>query len=154
MKIFLLKYVRTLLIQFIKFGIVGFFNTLIFYTIYFILVYFGLHYLIASTSAFFISVFSSFFLNNKYVFKNNDEQKRNIIHSLIKTYISYAFSGLVLQNLLLFLFIDILHISKYFAPFLCLLITVPLNFILIKFWAFQPEKHNKDKQNEKIDKDE
>ena len=67
---------------------------------------------------------------------------------MIKTYISYAFTGLILQNLLLFLFIDIFHISKYLAPFLGLVITIPLNFILNKKWAFQSEKQNKEKQNE------
>lgn len=136
------------IIQFIKFGIVGFSNTLISYAIYSILVYIGLHYLLASIIAFFISVLNSFFWNNKYVFKKNGEQKRNIFHSLIKTYISYGFTGLILQNLILFIFIDILHISKYIAPFFGLIITIPLNFILNKLWAFQPVKLDKDKQNE------
>ena len=140
---------RALLIQFLKFGIVGLSNTAISYIIYFILVYIGLHYLIASIMAFIISVLNSFFWNNKYVFKRDDAQKRNIIHSLIKTYISYAFTGLILQNLLLFLFIDILHISKYLAPFFGLIVTIPLNFILNKKWAFQTAKYDKDKQYEK-----
>jgi len=137
-----------LLIQFIKFGIVGFSNTLISYAIYSVLVYVGFHYLIASITAFFISVLNSFFWNNKYVFKKDDNQKRNILHALIKTYISYAFTGLILQNLLLFIIIDILHISKYLAPFFGLVITIPLNFILNRKWAFQPVKLDKDKQNE------
>jgi putative flippase GtrA len=145
----LFKFIKTdTAIQFIKFGIVGLSNTAISYIIYFILVYIGLHYLFASIIAFIISVLNSFFWNNKYVFKKDDDQKRNIIHSLIKTYISYAFSGLILQNLLLFCFIDILHISKYLAPFFSLVITIPLNFILNKKWAFKSVQENKDKQNE------
>jgi len=126
--------------QFIKFGIVGLSNTAISYIIYSVLVYMRLQYIIASVIAFIVSVLNSFFWNNKYVFKKEDDQKRNIIHTLIKTYISYAFTGLILQNILLFVFIDILHISKYLAPFLGLVITIPLNFILNKKWAFQPEK--------------
>jgi putative flippase GtrA len=132
-----------LLFQFIKFGIVGLSNTAISYIIYSILVYVGLHYIIASVIAFVISVLNSFFWNNKYVFKKEDNQKRNIIHSLIKTYMSYAFTGLILQNLLLFVFISILHISKYLAPLFGLIITIPLNFVLNKLWAFQTEKNNK-----------
>jgi len=137
-----------LIFQFIKFGIVGLSNTAISYIIYFLLVYVGLHYIIASVIAFVISVLNSFFWNNKYVFKKGDNQKRNIIHSLIKTYISYAFTGLVLQNLLLFVFISILHISKYLAPLFGLVITIPLNFILNKLWAFKSEKHNKNELEE------
>ena len=138
----------TLLIQFIKFGIVGFSNTVISYAIYSVLIYFGLHYLVASIIAFIISVSNSFFWNNKYVFKNDTSQKRNIVYSLVKTYLSYAFSGLILQNLLLIFFIEILHTSKYLAPFFGLVITVPLNFILNKLWAFKPVQENKDKPNE------
>jgi len=138
---------RALFFQFLKFGIVGLSNTGISYIIYSVLVFINLHYLIASIIAFFISVLNSFFWNNKYVFKKDNEQKRNILQSLIKTYISYAFTGLILQNIFLFFFIDILHISKYLAPFFGLIITIPLNFILNKLWAFKPVI-NKDKQNE------
>jgi len=148
LQIFPINNLRTILFQFIKFGIVGLSNTIISYIIYFVLVYIGSHYLIASIIAFIISVLNSFFWNNKYVFKKDEEQKRNIFHSLIKTYISYAFTGLILQNLLLFLFIDIVQISKYMAPFFGLVITIPLNFILNKKWAFQTEKPKQDQQNE------
>jgi len=127
--------------QFLKFGIVGLSNTVISYIIYSILVYVKLHYLFASIISFFISVLNSFFWNSKYVFKKNDDQKRNVIYSLIKTYISYGFTGLLLQNLLLFVFIDILQISKYIAPLFGLLITVPLNFILNRLWVFKPVKN-------------
>jgi len=148
LQIFQNKDLRTLLIQFIKFGIVGLSNTAISYIIYSVLVYIGLHYLPASIIAFIISVLNSFFWNNKYVFKKGDEQKRYIVYSLIKTYISYAFTGLILQNIFLFFFIDILHISKYLAPFFGMVVTIPLNFVLNKKWAFQTVKQNKDNQNE------
>jgi putative flippase GtrA len=135
-------------IQFFKFGIVGLSNTVISYVIYSLLVYFGLHYIFASIIAFVISVLNSFFWNNKYVFKKEHNQERNILHSLLKTYLSYAFTGLLLQNLLLFVFIDIMHISKYVAPLLGLIVTVPLNFVLNKIWAFKSERNIKEKSNE------
>jgi len=135
---------KEIIVQFIRFGIVGLSNTAISYIIYSVLVYVGLHYLVASIIAFIISVLNSFLWNNKYVFRKGDEQKRNIIHSLIKTYISYAFTGLVIQNLLLFVFIDIFYLSKYIAPFFGLLITVPLNFFLNKLWAFKSVQSKKE----------
>ena len=136
------------IIQFIKFGIVGLSNTVISYVIYVLLVYINFHYIFANIFAFIISVLNSFFWNNKYVFKS-ENNKRNIFHSLIKTYISYAFSGIIIGNLLLFIFIDILHISKYIAPFFGLFISVPLNFLLNKQWVFKSEKQKEDISIEK-----
>jgi putative flippase GtrA len=61
----------------------------------------------------------------------------------LKTYLSYAATGLVLANILLYVFVDVLGIHKSVAPFISLLITVPLNFILNKYWAFRKEKKEK-----------
>jgi putative flippase GtrA len=104
-------------------------------------VYLGLYYLFASIIAFAICILNSFFWNNRYVFKNDANQKRSIASSLVKTYVSYAFTGLFLQNLLLALFIELLKFSKYIAPLFCLIITIPLNFILNKLWAFKSVKN-------------
>lgn len=144
-----MKYIsKNTIIQFIKFGIVGFSNTAIAYVIYALLVYLKLHYILANIIAFFISVLNSFFWNNKYVFKNETTSKRNIFYSLVKTYISYAFSGIIIGNALLFLLVDVLHISEYLAPFFGLVITVPLNFIMNKKWAFKSDKNVNKQQND------
>jgi len=142
------KKIKNTAIQFIKFGIVGLSNTIISYLVYALLVYLGFHYLVASIIAFFISVLNSFFWNSRYVFKKEDGAKRSVLHALVKTFISYAFTGLILQNIFLFVFIDIFHISKYMAPLFSLVITVPLNFIMNKFWAFRQSKINEENPNE------
>ena len=139
MKHFLAKNSKVLF-QFIKFGIVGLSNTIISYVVYIVLVYAGLHYLIASIVAFIISVLNAFYWNNKYVFKKNVDHTRNVFHAFIKTYISYAFTGLIVHNLLLFIFIEFFFISKFIVPLLGLVITVPLNFILNRYWAFKSTK--------------
>lgn len=124
------------LLQFIKFAIIGFSNTLISYLVYVTSVYFGLHYLLASVMGFVISVLNSFYWNNKYVFRQ-EEGERNLLYTLAKTFLSYGVTGLVLANILLYLWVDILHISEYLGPIINLMITVPLNFVLNKFWAFR-----------------
>jgi putative flippase GtrA len=126
-----------MLIQFIKFGIVGFSNTVISYMIYSVLVYFGLHYIIASVAAFIVSVLNSFFWNDKYVFKRRSDEKRGFWGALLKTYVSYAFTGLVLNSILLSVFIEILRVDKFIAPLLGLAVTIPLNFVLNRKWAFK-----------------
>jgi putative flippase GtrA len=133
-------------LQFIKFGVVGLSNTFISYAIYSIFVYLGVYYILASVIAFVISVLNSFFWNNKYVFKNENNRK-GILKSLLKTFVAYSLTGLILANFLLYIFVDILLISKYLAPLFGLVITVPLNFLLNKFWAFKT--NNKEKNDEK-----
>ena len=132
-------------IQFVKFGMVGLSNTVISYVLYSILLYFGLYYILANVIAFILSVLNSFFWNNKYIFKNETSQKRSIIKSLGKIYISYALTGLVMQSLLLYIFVDLVKLSKFIAPLLGLLITVPLNFFLNKYWVFLPGFKNTNK---------
>ena len=133
------------LAQFIKFGLIGVTNTLLSYGIYMLVIWIltpyniSFDYLIGSVLGFIISVLWSFFWNNKLVF-NKDAEKRSIWKSLLKTYLSYAATGIVLTNVLLYIFVDLMGISKAVAPFIGLLITVPLNFVLNKYWAFRKEK--------------
>ena len=133
------------LAQFVKFGQIGVTNTLLSYGIYMLVIWLLEPYnitfddLIGSILGFIISVLWSFFWNNKLVF-NKDAEKRSIWKSLLKTYLSYAATGIVLANVLLYIFVDLMGISKAVAPFVGLLITVPLNFVLNKYWAFRKEK--------------
>lgn len=55
---------------------------------------------------------------------------------LIKVYISYG-STFLLSTGLLYLMVDIAGISEYIAPLINLCATVPLNFVLNKFWVFK-----------------
>lgn len=129
--------------QFLIFGLVGLSNTIISYLIYSITlivlrkveIFPTTDYLIAQLSMFILSVLWSFYWNNKMVFAR--KSKRNILISLLKTYISYAFVSLFLSGLLLTFWINILNISEFIAPIFNLIITVPLNFIIQKYWVYR-----------------
>lgn len=133
------------IIQFIKFGLVGVSNTLISYVLYVggLLIFRNIpawknfDYLLAQIVAFILSVLWSFYWNNKLVFRETQGQKREILKTLIKTYVSYSFTGLFLNSILLILWVQVLGISEFIAPIINLLISVPLNFIINKFWAFK-----------------
>lgn len=122
-------------IQFVKFGIVGITNCAISYVSYLLFIHIGLHYTHANIIGFTISVFNSYFWNNKYVFRTDSQ--RTWWRTFIKTYISYAATGIVLSNVLLYLWINILEISVVIAPLINLVITVPINFLVNKFWAYR-----------------
>ena len=144
--------------QFVKFGLIGVTNTLLSYGIYMLVIWLlepyniTFDYLIGSVLGFIISVLWSFFWNNKLVF-NKDAEKRSIWKSLLKTYLSYAATGIVLANALLYIFVDLMGISKAVAPFVGLLITVPLNFVLNKYWAFRKEKKRITEKDEDQDQE-
>jgi len=136
----------TSFLQFIKFCLVGVSNTLISYALYTATVFvltplnFKYDYVVANLISFILSVLWSFYWNNRYVFTIDENSERSIGKALIKTYISYSFSGILLTNILSWLWIDVLGINKYIAPLINLIVSVPLNFILNKFWAFKSDK--------------
>lgn len=125
------------MLQFIKFSFVGVSNLLVYYAVYSLLVHFGCHYAVANGIGFVISVLNSFLWNSLFVFKKSGDKERSKAATLVKTFISYALTGLGLQNLLLYLFINRAGLSKYVAPLLGVCFTTPLNFLLNKFWSFK-----------------
>ncbi len=131
-------------VQFLKFGLVGVSNSVVSYGIYVLCLllfernhlFVKTDYLLAQGIAFFLSVLWSFYWNRKYVF-HADNKKVPWQQALLKTYLSYAFTGLFLNSILSIIWVQLLHIPKMVAPIINLLISVPINFILNKFWAFK-----------------
>ncbi len=131
--------------QFVRFGIVGLSNTVLSYVLYVagLLLFRKLHilpnngYLVAQVIAFVLSVLWSFYWNNKLVFTLEEGEERSVFKALIKTFISYSFTGLFLNSILLVLWVKVIHISEFIAPIINLLVSVPLNFIINKLWAFK-----------------
>ena len=135
------------LMQFVKFGLIGVTNTVLSYTINVVaLLSFQrlrmspkYDYLIAQFVAFVISVAWSFYWNSKFVFKEEESGHRVWWKALIKTYISYSFTGIFLNSVLSWLWVTLFHISKLIAPLINLVINVPVNFFINKCWAFKGE---------------
>jgi len=128
-----------LLLQFIKFGLVGLTNTTLSYGIYALILRLGGHYLAASIVSFIVSVAWSYMLNNRFVFQKANGETRVWWKTLLKAYVSYGVTGLVLANVLLYLWIDVLNVNQYLAFFLNLVFTIPVSFLLNKLWAFKKE---------------
>ncbi|MBR5407076.1 MAG: Coenzyme F420 hydrogenase/dehydrogenase, beta subunit C-terminal domain [Lachnospiraceae bacterium] len=123
--------------QFIKFSFVGVSNTVISLAVYYICIFLGLHYMLAYTLGFLLSVCNAFFWNNRYVFTN--KQEKSIVRAFLKVLTSYGFSFL-LSLVLMGLLVDILKIPQVIAPLLKMTVTIPINFVLNKVWAFKDKK--------------
>lgn len=123
--------------QFIKFAIVGCSNTIINLAVYYFCIFLGVNYLLAYTLGFLTSVCNAFFWNNKYVFVN--KQETSIFKAFVKVLASYGFSFL-LSIVLMSLLVEVCNISSLIAPILKMIVTIPLNFVLNKIWAFKDKK--------------
>lgn len=128
--------------EFLQFGLVGVSNTIISYLLYVVTLLLvsksgvKFDYIIANIVSWLLSVLWSFYWNNKFVFKKEEGEKRNIWAALFKTFVSYGFTGLILNNILSVLWVSVLHISKMLAPIINLVISIPINFFMNKLWAF------------------
>lgn len=129
--------------QFVKFAMVGFSNVIVSYGVY--LIFFllfqavgilpDMDYLIAQWIGYVLSIFWSFYWNRRYVFA--DEQKRASWYSvLIKSFIAYSFTGIFLNGVLSVFWVRVAGIPKVIVPVINLIINVPVNFLMNKFWAF------------------
>ena len=113
--------------QFVRFGLVGVTNTLIGYFIN-VGVLLALapakvswDYFAGNIVSFVLSVLWSFYWNNRFVFTKKDGETRNLWKALLKTYASYSLTGLVLTNIMSWIWVDLLGISKFVAPIINLL---------------------------------
>lgn len=131
------------LVQFVKFGIVGVSNTVVSYVINVLVLLLmkpmnvSWDYFVGNVVSFLLSVLWSFYWNNKYVFTLEEGESRSIGKALLKTYVSYGFTGIILNNILSWIWVSVLGISKYIAPIINLLASVPINFFMNKLWAFK-----------------
>ena len=131
--------------QFVKFGIIGLSNTVISYilnvAVLLILSPFSVSwdFFAGNMVGFLLSVLWSFYWNNRFVFTMQEGQRRSVWKALLKTYLAYGFTGIILNNILSWLWITKFGISKFIAPVINLIVSVPLNFIINKLWAFRAE---------------
>ncbi len=128
--------------QFVKFALIGVSNTLISYLIYVLFLLLGFHYLVGQYVGFVVATLNSFFWNNRFVFQKKEGEQRNPIWALIKVFLAYGVSGLLLAPLLLIFWCEVLHVSEFLAPILNIFIVTPINFVLNKLWAFRTKKED------------
>ena len=126
--------------QFIKFGIVGLSNTIISLGVYELCLYLGVHYLLADPIGLVVSVVNAYYWNNRVVF--GDGQKKPFSHHVRMYFKSLAAYGgaFVLNLLLLLLWVEIVGVPEWLAPFINLAVTIPLNFLVNKYWTFGKKK--------------
>ena len=128
---------KALVIQFVKFGLVGVSNTLVSWICYYIILWMDDNlYMLGSLVGTIVSIANAFIWNDRFVFKGQENDWKNRLKRLGKTYVSYGGTSL-LSMLLLWIEVQLFGVSKVIAPVVNLLITIPLNFLINKFWTFR-----------------
>lgn len=139
------------LLQFVKFGLVGISNTAISYGIEMLCYYVlfanvawadNVRIVITSVLAFLISVTHSYYWNNRYVF-GSGTRKTALQHlrAYLKTVVCYGVTGLVISPLLK-MWLSGMGVPYWIASLGSLVVTIPLNFIMNKLWAFYPQSNH------------
>lgn len=126
--------------QVIRFCLIGVSNTIVAYVAYLIVLQLTDFLFLANFSGYFFSTINSFVWNNAWVFKRKEDEVRNPWIALMRLFIMYAFTGIVLNYLLLLLWVNLLGISDKIAPLINSVLGIPINFLISKFWCFKSRK--------------
>ncbi len=120
--------------QFIRFGVVGFLNTLItLIIIYMLQEIFFVKYTVANLVGYIAGVINSFFWSKLWVFKKLNS---NFIHEVVLFLTCFGVCYLI-QFISLLLLVEKLHISDQWAQLLSMVIYTLCNFTLNKFVTFK-----------------
>ncbi len=120
--------------SFIGFLLVGALNTLVLFVVYYAIVLLlgERYYMLGQGLGYFAGIVNSYGLNSRYVFTGTRRGMDAFLRVCLCYLLTYG-----IQALLLFLFVQVLHISAMVAPIIAVVITTIINYFLNKFFAFQ-----------------
>lgn len=109
-------------------------TTLVNYVVYFILLKIHSHWLIANSISWIFAVLFAYYTNKRYVFKSTNNIKKEFI-----SFILLRFMTLLIENICLYLLIDLLNLQPMTSKVCVSFITILSNYILCKFKIFKEE---------------
>lgn len=129
---------KKLLVQFIKFSIVGVLAFCIDYGLFLLLTYaFGMYYIAASTLSFIASTIFNFLASMRYVFEGRENQTRT---QQFVIFFALSLVGLGLNQLILWICVDQIGWYAWFGKLVATAVVMVFNFISRKYCL---EEHQK-----------
>lgn len=123
--------------QFLKFGLVGVSNTAVSMGVYYLFLWVNSDwYMLGSILGTVLSIANAFIWNDLFVFSGKARNVKSVLKRIGKTYVSYGGTS-ILSMVLLWIEVEIFHVSKFIAPVVNKLVTIPLNFVINKLWTFR-----------------
>ncbi len=127
-----------MLIQFIKFGIVGVSNTLLTFAVYWLLLKgFGVWYLAASAIGFIVGATNGFLLNRRWTFAGHVGDAFTPVRWAI-----VQGCGLAVNEGLLYLFVQGAHIDKLLSQVFATAVVTVTTFLANRAWTFRGHHHS------------
>lgn len=124
---------KNTLIQFITYNIVGIANTLVGFSIIFLLMFVGLSATLSNAIGYAIGAVLSYYLNKKYTFKSTTNSKTQAVKFFTVLFIAYILNFITLQWLLG-------SLNPYLAQLISAVVYTLSSFVLAKFLVFKDEK--------------
>ena len=124
-----------LLIQFVKFGVVGISNTLITLVVYTVLLkVFGVWYLAASAIGFAAGAVNGFLLNRRWTFRGHvGDAFTPVRWGIVQS------CGLGINEALLYVFVHHAHIDKLLAQVCATVVVTITTFFVNRAWTFRAQ---------------
>lgn len=117
---------------FLKYGLIGIFNTLVGYGLTFYLFYINIIPELANFFGYFFGFFVSYFLNKRYNFKSKNSHKRDMPRFILSMLIAYSVNLLILSILYRFF-----EVNVYASQIVAGVFYVLVGYWLSKIWAFK-----------------
>lgn len=114
-----------------KYFIIGIINSSLGYIIILSLTYLGLLAEVSNLFGYIIGIFVSYFLNKKYNFKTNNQDKKEFLRFLFTVFIAY-----ILNLITLFITYRVLNIDVYISQVLAGIAYFIVGYILSKKYVF------------------
>lgn len=128
-----MNFINEDIVRFIKFGMVGVLNTLVNWSIFFILETYGVYYILANIIAYSLSTIHSYLWNTLWVFKYKDKASTDTTFKFIVLNII----GLCLNTGILYVLVDFFNLNKLFALIITTAIVMIINYAVNKVWVFK-----------------
>jgi putative flippase GtrA len=123
----------SVLIQFVKFGLVGVSNTTLTFVVYTLLLKgFGVWYLAASAIGFAVGATNGFLLNRRWTFREHvGDSLTPVRWALVQG------GGLAINEALLYLLVDDVGVDKLLAQAMATVVVTITTFIINRAWTFR-----------------
>ncbi|WP_075721401.1 GtrA family protein [Roseburia sp. 499] len=119
------------LLELLRYGITGAATTAVNYVVYIFLLYLNWNYLVSNTIAWMFAVTFAYIVNRKMVFHSQNRVLQEAF-----SFVSMRFITLLLENLLLFCFIQQLHFPPLLSKLAVSIVTIIGNYVICKCHIF------------------
>lgn len=119
-------------VQFVKFGIVGVSNTLLFFAVYTLLLKLGVWYLAASGIGFIVGAVNGFLLNRRWTFAGHvGDALTPVRWTVVQGF------GLLLNLALVATCVEVLGLDKLVGQAIAIMVVVVVTFVANRAWTFR-----------------